>query len=281
MEDEIRIIKDNVSLLLGKSENITELMREMYREAALLAKSSRDISTVDDAVRIFERIHGKNLCDKSICEFARFCLELTSVCANKFGAFPFVRADSRSFASIAYMQNSYSDAAFRKFASRFKKASAIYFPGFREVCEDVYYGRSTHAIVPVYSSRDGHLLSFRKLIAKHELKIACECSVEMSDDTVMRFALLQKGLILSENHTHLDLSVILPDHIKEGDFIASLEALSGRIVTVNSTPLEYSDEKYNVSLQIDISEMNTNALFLLLEGTQISYDLLGFYSVLD
>ena len=59
MEDEIRIIKDNVSLLLRKSENITELMREMYREAALLAKSSRDISTVDDAVRIFERIHGK------------------------------------------------------------------------------------------------------------------------------------------------------------------------------------------------------------------------------
>jgi hypothetical protein len=179
------------------------------------------------------------------------------------------------------MQNSYSDAAYSKFASHFKKASAIYFPGFREVCEDVYYGRSTHAIIPIYTSKDGRLLSFEKLISKYELKIVCECSVEMNDDTVMRFALLQKGLVLCENSTHLDLSVILPDHISEGNFLSSLGAIGGKLIMINSTPLEYSDEKYNLTLRIEISGINLNALYLFLEGAQISYDVIGFYSVLD
>ena len=103
----------------------------------------------------------------------------------------------------------------------------------------------------------------------------------MNDDTVMRFALLQKGLVLCENSTHLDLSVILPDHISEGNFLSSLGAIGGKLIMINSTPLEYSDEKYNLTLRIEISGINLNALYLFLEGAQISYDVIGFYSVLD
>jgi len=253
----------------------------MYRETAILAQTSRDISTVDDLVRIFENIHGNTLFKTNLNDFSAFSMEVGNLCGNKFGGFPVARTSSSSFASIAYMQNSYSDAAYRKFATRFKKSSASYFPGFREVCEDVYYGRSTHAIIPIYTSKDGQLLSFSKLILKYDLKIFSECNIEMNDDSVMRFALLQKGLLLNDESTHLDFSVILPDNIREGDFVSSLESLGGKLIMINSNPLEYSDEKYNLSLRVEISNLNPDALFLFLEGSQISYEIIGFYSIIN
>ena len=281
MEDVLKIIEHNISLLFDKSERARELSREMYREVALSAKKSHEISSPYDLMRIFESIHGKNFCDANLLSFAEYCGEISDVCGEKFGAFSAQELSEKSFAGIAYMPNSYSDAAYRKFSSRFRKASAIYFPGFREVCEDVYYGRSTHAIIPVYTSKDGQLLSFRKLITKYELKIVCECTVEMNDDSIMRFALLQKGLSVPEGNARLDLSVILPSHISFGDFMASVEVMGGRIIMINSNPLEYSDDKYEISILADVGHVDLNALYLFLEGAQISYDIIGLFDILD
>ncbi len=281
MEDVLKIIEHNISLLLDKSERVRELTSEMYREVALSAEKSHEISSPYDLMRIFESIHGKNFCDANLLNFAEYCGEISCVCGDKFGSFSTQKWSDKSFASIAYMQNSYSDAAYRKFSARFEKASAIYFPGFREVCEDVYYGRSTHAIIPVYTSKDGQLLSFRKLITKYELKIVCECNVEMNDDSIMRFALLQKGLIIPDGNARLDLSVILPSHIRSGDFMASVEMMGGRIIMINSNPLEYSDDKYEISILIDVGSVDLNALYLFLEGAQISYDIVGLFDTLD
>lgn len=281
MDDVLKTIEHNISLLFDKGKCARILAREMYREVALAADKSHKISSPYDLMRIFEYIHGKNFNSTDSCNFAAYCYEISAVCKEKFGSFPQMPRSSNSFAGIAYMQNSYSDAAYRKFSSGFKKASAIYFPGFREVCEEVYYGRSTHAIIPVYTSKDGQLLSFRKLIAKYELKIVCECSVEMNDESVMRFALLQKGLVIPDGTAHLDLSVILPDHIRSGDFMASIELLGGRIIMINSNPLEYSDDKYNLSILIDVSTVDLNALYLFLEGAQISYEIMGLFDILD
>ena len=281
MDNVLKIIEHNISILSDKSERVRGITREMYREVALAAENSHEISSPYDLMCIFESIHGKNFCGTDSRRLAAYCAEISCVCGDRFGSFPVLCTSSKSFAGIAYMQNSYSDAAYRKFSARFKKASAIYFPGFREVCEEVYYGRSTHAIIPVYTSKDGQLLSFRKLIAKYELKIVCECSVEMNDDSVMRFALLHKGLVTPSGTAHLDLSVILPDHIGSGDFMSAIEALGGRILMINSNPLEYSDDKYNLSVQVDVSATDLNALYLFLEGAQISYEIMGLFDVLD
>ena len=179
------------------------------------------------------------------------------------------------------MQNSYSDIAFLKFASILGSCGAVYFPGFREVCEEVYYERCTHAIVPVYTSKDGQLLSFRRLISKYELKIAIECDVDMNDESVMRFALLQKGISKSAESKYIDLSVILPDYITTGKFISAVESLGAKMIMTGSVPLDYSDDKYSLDFIFETESSNINALYLFLELSQISYEIIGVYSVLS
>ena len=280
MEDVIKIIEENISLIRNKENKLSRIKSAMYREAAIAIHGSNETSNIDDVRRIFELVSGKNLIEIDATDLALFSLELSKKVGNELGTIGHSAINESSTATIAYMQNSYSDTAYRKFSSNFKRAGAVYFPGFREVCEEVYYGRCTHAIVPIYTSKDGQLLSFRKLISKYELKIVAECNVEMNDDSIMRHALLKKGVCADSNTKYIDLSVILPDHIKAGDFIRAFEILGGNVVMINSIPLEYSDEKFTLDFILEMDNMNLSSLYLFLELSQISYDIIGLYSVL-
>ncbi len=282
MEDNLKIIGHNIALTAGKAASLNDIRYSMYREAALQIEKTASVTSTDGVVRIFEFVHGKNLYEENPCDFARYCIEVTDVCADRFGRFKLSPCPTDTDKiSIAYMKNSYSDASFSKFSSYFKKASAVYFPGFREVCEDVYNGHCTHAMIPVYSSKDGQLLSFRKLIAKYDLKIIYECDVEMNDDSVMRYSLLQKPLSAPRNAKYMDLSVVLPDCISLSGFLSACECLGGNVIMANSIPLEYADDKYNLNFLIEIKKLNLHAMYLFLEGAQVSYDIIGLYDVLN
>ncbi len=282
MEESLRIIEHNIELTSDKASSLCEIRYAMYHEAALEIAKNGEISNTSEIVRIFEALHGKNLYEADLCDYARFSTEVTDVAGDGYGSFPVIPLISNTDAcSIAYMKNSYSDAAFLKFTKNFNNTSAVYFTGFREVCEDVLTGHCTHAMIPIYSSKDGQLASFRKLISKYELKIVSECDVEMNDDSTMRFALLQRGLSLPENAKYIDLTAILPDSIPLGKFISSLEILGGEVIMANSLPLEYSDDKYSLNFIIEIGQINLPTLYLFLEGAQISYDIIGVYSLIS
>ncbi len=281
MNDNLKIVRQNLLLLDNKEQKILKIKSAMYHEAALVLKKSLEPPSIDSIVGIYEEIHGKNLYETDLSDFALFCLEIINVHGEYFVSFQSDSAElTQSNSSIAYMKNSYSDIAYRKFAPLFDRTSAVYFPGFREVCEEVYYGRCTHAMIPIYSSKDGQLLSFRKLISKYDLKITYEADVEMNDDSVMRFSLLQKSFYQKKPEKYIDLSVVLTEHLTVGDFISACEILGASVIMTNSIPLEYSDDKYNLNFQLNIKKLNMHALYLFLEGAHIRYDVIGLYDVL-
>ena len=167
------------------------------------------------------------------------------------------------------------------FSEIYDRVSAAYFPGFTEVCEEVYNGSCSHAILPVYNSRDGQLISFRRLILKYDLKISLVADVETYDESSMRFALLQKSIDLSRisDCDFLDLSIVL-DNKNYASFLSSCEVLGANLLMLNSLPLDHFDDRNELSIQLDVSHASLDAFLYYLEGSHVRYDIVGLYSMI-
>jgi len=159
------ILAQNYTYLKSKSELLSDAMEGIFSEAAVLWEDlMKNPPTPDDVSRIFNEITGKTSDILSV-EFADLCLAFAEHYESSLETlFDDDIVESIATPKIAYLQNSFSNRAYRSFSRVFDKVSSVYFSGFREVCEEVYYGRASHAILPVFSTHDGPLISFRKLI---------------------------------------------------------------------------------------------------------------------
>lgn len=280
------VYADNFARIKEHLERLNKLQTGLWHEAAIF--SELDFPSPDEIAGIYDEICGNNESKPYLPDFARFCMVFSQVYRGRFGDV-FSDGDSDPailLPKIAYLQNSFSDKAYRVFADYFSQqnsrgqVTAAYFPGFREVCEEVYYGRCSYAMLPVSSSRDGILSSFRKLIEKYELKIVLKTDVDMGDDTGMRFALLRRGLNLTSPGTFCDLTVILTSEFTPGAFLNACEIIGASAVSINSYPLEYADDRCGIQITLDISRTNPETLYLFLEGSHISYEVIGMYDLL-
>ena len=184
-------------------------------------------------------------------------------------------------ARIAYLQNAFSDRAYRRFASAFSTVAAVYFPGFREVAEEVYSGRATHAILPTASSADGQILSFRRLIGRYDLKITAVCDIPTGDEQTMRFALLRRGLPSPPPRAAcLDLSAVPTDALPAGELISVCERMGASLLSVNSHPSDSEEGRNSLDLILDMQNADPFALYLYLEGSHALYVTVGSYDVL-
>ena len=276
--------ENNIKFLSEKQIQIAALLRDVCRDSLCMFPTD-DFGNIDigDLFSVYADIFGK---DMSPCiELAIFCSE----CSRKYSISYLEILDNESHEDIAndhpqiaYLKNSFADKAYRKTAQLFDKVSAVYLPGFREVCEEVYYGRSTYALLPVFSSSDGQLSSFRQLISKYDLNIIYAVDVKMSDEGFMRYALLRKGLndsICSEKINYLDISIVSETNFKLGDFLAACEFLGASVTCVNSYPSEYSEDSSLVYITFDVAISEIDALCLFLEASHVRYNTIGAYNI--
>lgn len=264
------IFRENIDFVRRKNDSARVILNSTYRDAAALFREKNTLPVdCDDAVRLFYEINGNNIEAGTSFEFA-------SELPIKF----FESEEDEYIPKIAYLQNTFSDKAYSRFSQNFSFIAAIYFTEFREVCEEVYYGRCSHALLPIYNSRDGMLMSFYRLILKYDLRIISVCDIKMADESVMRYALLSKNLPQKLNSMYLDISVVLTDNNSCGRLVSSLEILGAEVVMLNSYPLEYSDDRNGLILQLDIASSEINAVVLYLEGSKFRYNILGSYDII-
>lgn len=275
------IFPENFDFIKKRRADLDNLERGLFYDAAkYCAKNARDL-TLDDIVEAYGAVS-----DGDITSSAEFC----KILADEIGNFSKTLfsdggaelADTDHI-QIAYLKNAFSDKAYRKFSQLFPKASAAYYPGFREVCEEVYYGRCSHTILPIFSTTEGNLATFRKLISKYDLKIVCATDVVMSDESVMRYALLTKelpGVDKSTDLRYMEMSVVIDEGLMCGEFLRGAEILGATISSVTSYPLEYSESGSLLWLQLDVSVIDPFALLLYLECNQIRYTIIGAYKII-
>ncbi len=305
------VIRENLALVERKSASAETVRREYYKQAAEIflwgekggknkagsgfderkpRETARKITTFDKinenpedntkaksahAALLYEQLLGK--CDSLITtDYAGFCLEYAKAARLKNNRS--IQVKEETIDKIAYMQNTYSDRAYRVLSPSGKTA-AVYFPGFREACEEVYYERCSHTLLPIYSSADGVLLSFYKLLLKYDLRIVRSCTVSAGDEEYMKYALAAK--YLTESGTSgpetVDLSVVLSEGEKYGAFISACEVFGASVATVNSITLDYTDEGCGILLQLDTRQADIEALRLFLDSSRVRCSIIGQY----
>ncbi len=265
----------NFAFLREKADALAQLSESLFESAireALPSLSSPP--TPEEAADLFSASGGD--------DFAGFCL-----CVSRLAepapspALPSDPLSSDEPVRIAYLQNAFSDRAYRVFTASSDAAAAVYFPEFREVCEEVYSGRCTFAILPTSSSTDGQILSFRRLIGRYDLKIAAVTDVPLDEDQSMRFALLRRRLPPPPYRaSFLDISAVPTDEMTAGALLAAFERFGAALVSVYSHPSGPEEDRNMLDLTFDLRKADPLALHLFLEGSHVRYETVGSYELL-
>ena len=276
--DSARILTDNFRFLGEKEDAVRILTETQAEEAVRSALPSFSSPPAPEEIAALAR-------DLGIRDFVGFCLTVGRVWKAEAGSSPDPSPDSgfgtEAPARIAYLQNAFSDRAYRKFSTLFSKVAAVYFPGFREVAEEVYSGRCTHAILPTASSADGQILSFRRLIGRYDLKIAAAADIPTDEDHAMRFALLRRRLPSPPfRSSYLDLSAVPTDEMTAGILLSSIERTGASLVSANSHPSGPEEDRNVLDLTFDLRGADALALHLFLEGSHVRYETVGSYELL-
>lgn len=218
----------------------------------------------------------ENLCRTEFAYFCKYIINLYGVNLSEIYT-DFEESDSTN-RKTAYLQNSFSDKAYGLFSTEISGMTAEYYPGFAEACEEVYDNRCKYVILPIYTSTDGRLVSFQKLITKYDLKICTTAEITLSDENKMHFALLRKGIVVPVEHEFMDITLVLSEDVPIGQFLSACEALGARTLTINSIPLAYADETEEFCIHFHTAKADIAALFLFFEASHIRYTLNGIYS---
>lgn len=275
-------LRENILFASDKKAAARKLLDIMYSEAAL--DYSDTVSRNADCEEILEVFSGLFKGDKECetVEFAHFCREAAKSIKPYF--YDEDRIDDVSHINalpprVAYLRNGFSDKAYSKFSESFGVLTAVYFSGFSEPCEEVYYERCTHALLPIYNSRDGMVMSLYKLLLKYDLKIVSACDIEMNDESVMRYVLAAKNLPHDTEKSFADVSIVVDENCSLGAILYSLEILGAEIIMMNSYPLEYTNDGHGLILQLDMTSSDIEVLRVFLEGSRIRHDIIGCYNL--
>lgn len=222
-----------------------------------------------------------------LCEtFARFCRITAEMAENRIEPFPdYTEEDEETVsARISYIKNTTSDKAYSSFSDKLSGASAVYGNSFDEICEEVYYGRTDYALIPVYTSRDGCLSPFRRLILKYDLKIAYETEIESDDDGITRFALVKKGLMLYPDSVcpvqNMIVSIIPEISDQFMTILSCIRSLGAYVFAVNTYSSEYSPDESVYDISFRANSVTRAALWIFLESTHIRYTAVENYIII-
>ncbi len=272
------VFSANLAFLRQKEESLRALARIQTEEAVRAALPSLSSPpTPDECAELFASMGGD--------DFALFCAAVSRICSPLSGdtASPPNSAPEENV-RIAYLQNAFSDQAYRIFSAGLagpEQAAAVYFPGFREVAEEVYSGRATHAILPVASSEDGPVLSFRRLIGRYDLKITAAADIPLDDERTMRFALLRRRLPPPPyTASWLELSAVPTDEMSAGALLSACERFGAVLVSAGSHPAGPEEDRNVLDLTFDLRGADSFALYLFLEGSHVRYETVGSYELL-
>ena len=187
---------------------------------------------------------------------------------------------------VAYLRNTYTDAAFDTFSLVLRNAAPTYYSDFPGVCEALYYDRATACILPLENSSDGKLLRFYSLLTKYDLRIAYVTQITAYDtDVTTRYALLRRNVTVPRPEDtdalglYLELRMTSDEQTPLFRILSAADAYHLSLVRVDSVPGPNEDDDrtaYDLILRAedggDLASMLTYC-YLLVPG----FTLLGIY----
>lgn len=181
---------------------------------------------------------------------------------------------------IVYRRNRYADDAYLRFASLLSSPRAAYADTFDAVCEEVYDHTCEYCILPIESSEEGDLQSFRRLIDRYGLKIAATCDVSAGEHgQLTRFALLRAhpiALPLPRRAQRYLECAIPSETLPVSEALYAAECCGLETVRIRSA-VSYADRKPHTELVFAVGDEDPVAFWLYLSMEAPEYAPIGFY----
>ena len=206
--------EDSASALIDEMHRIVSMRSDEFSfHQKMLATHKKSIGTLLSA------LHSQ---DKAVlaCAVASelisegYAFDVTDV-------IPVVQCDD---AVIAYVKNVYSDIAYDELASCFNESRVLYCRNFDEACEQLFRENAGYCILPISSDEAGELVTVRKLLDMHSLKICAVCDVEC-DGGAVRYALIsdKNSFIIYGEERFLEFSLTLDGAIDVSSICFAME----------------------------------------------------------
>jgi hypothetical protein len=273
MEHKISVIKDNLKTAEKAGILSHTIIQGQIEELAQLFKGEK--LTKEIVSNIFQMVFPTPLLSES---YLSFC---SLICDKKDTESSHKKTERTKAEAVSYLDNNYSKKTIELLNEHFVFLEESE-SDFNSVCESVYSGRSHYGIIPLLNSRDGLIISLYKLLQKYDLKIVASAKVLMDDgNTETEFVLICRNLssiILSE-----DLRLILSiTHNYDNTVAELLKATASqniKLKSINTLPLEYTDDRCESVIMFDISACNLDGLCCFLQAAFPEANIVGIYSI--
>ncbi len=273
MENKFSVIKDNLKLA-DKAELLSDtITRGQLEELAHLFKG--ETLSFNVASDIFKRVFNSRFLSS---EFLTFCKLL---CKNNSIAAPASQSDTGSIATASFLDNDYSKKAIERFKTHLSISCEAEFD-FNSVCEAVYSGRSNFAMIPLLNTRDGLIISLYRLLQKYDLRIIASTKILMNDgNTETEFVLVSRKLSYFPltDDTRLMLSITHPYDNTITELLSATASQNITMRSVNTLPLEYTDERCESVIILDVSACPPDAIRCFLHSALPEASIVGIYSI--
>lgn len=271
MEKKFSVIKDNIRIA-HNAVSYSEAVYNGQMEEIISVLKGKSL-TYKEAVKLYESVFSLQLISSS---FLRFCIALDS--ANILRGEKAVAEPLGG--NAVYLSNVYSLAAIEKLDKEICKFKWEAETDFTSACEAVYSGRCKYALIPLYNTKDGLIVSLYRLIQKYDLRIVSSVRVVMNDGiTETEFFLLtaqDRQIFFGNNHLMLSINHEYDSTLS--DILSSMVNCGAVLKYINSLPVEYTDERSESVAVFDITDISLTALKCFLSPLISNYTVVGIYS---
>lgn len=269
MDSKLPIIRRNLNIAASSGQVARHIKLGQTEELARLYAGKS--LTSSQIVKTYTAVFSEPLLSE---EYFAFCKYLTM-----YGVAADPEFDEMFFesASVSYLKNNYSECAFNNFSQHIK-STAVFETDFNSVCESVYSGNSTYAIVPLFNTNDGLMVSLYRMILRYELKAVMSTDIMMADGTTeTKFMLLCKKPYADRSFTNVifsftdDTNSTLPGLLT----VSAKEGIDLRFI--NTLPLEYTDDRREIVLDMHLGDCDKKSFLLFLKTALPDINIIGMY----
>ncbi len=185
--------------------------------------------------------------------------------------------------NIAYIENTYTEEAFKRFSCELGSAVSVHVTSFEELCEVVYSGSSEFGIIPIENTENGKLARFYSFINKYDLKIASVLSISSSgNNSETGFALIRKNIDYPKlklgKPDFFEMFVMLNETETLSEILAAADFCNMSLYRIDSFPISHQGGKYTLCpvFRAEHSDIDSFLLYMALDFPR--YTPIGIYS---
>lgn len=167
--------------------------------------------------------------------------------------------------SLFYMANRHTKFAREKFSAFVSHCSPAPQTDFLTICESVASDENSFCILPVFSSTEGELPAFARMIREYQLKTRAMCDVTTSDgETELRFALLSGQIHWTPDAAFIEIPFQPESGRQLTASLAALQKLDAELYSINARPMEYNMNSflYKITVKARPESMGGIAAFV-------------------